>query len=436
MSTVVSPEISEINIPIDAELVGTFQPRREYGVSFREELGLSLLDTDYTIYRTLETDGERFDVIPSYPPINGDRLVLLLDEIAPNKNFRQGAGGIEADWNILDKPDSKKATIRVGQAQGLVRLHQQLGQPWVEFTRSQPAFISTLRDSMHPYPFSFPGMNGSFSKLTEQARYSKIVSEYVNTGASSLDRFIERLEAAGVKGADRFVLTAVAKSSITRNRKHRQLSATPQNEAELRRRFSAANLTKRIGLLDNIVNLKLSPDQKNRLVNELKTDYDWGVFSGNEIAWPKADMDEGVTLADAFANPHVHTSGPFEIDAVSILKSDGSVYTLPISTARKVRTGSTILPHISWRRDREGQRSFIFERYVVPSPEGETRHVDGVLGALVLAYVQPEQRSDWPKTFKIGQRKQEMEAAQVPVLALMKSRSILNGPFVEAAESR
>ncbi len=65
----------------------------------------------------------------------------------------------------------------------------------------------------------------------------------------------------------------------------------------------------------------------------------------------------------------------------------------------------------------------------------ELAHVDGLLGVLALAYLQPDARADWPKRQKIGKRVQEMEAAQVPVLALMKKQSLLGSALVEAAEA-
>lgn len=83
--------------------------------------------------------------------------------------------------------------------------------------------------------------------------------------------------------------------------------------------------------------------------------------------------------------------------------------------------------------------------YVPDTEQPDTRtsidqdkiYKSSLLGLLAVAYCLPQLRVSWPK--KIGlrglERKQEMGAAQLPVLALMKRAGLLNCSLVAAMEA-
>ncbi len=421
-------------IPQEAQLVAQFDSRERLGVDFKEPGGLALLDARLDVYRTEVSPGhERFDVTIDHPPLNDKTLLALLGEVAPYKDgFGPSAGGTIGDWVILDPRDpSGQSPVR--DSSGLVRLHQRLGGAWNEFALSQPAFISVLRTGETP---SF-GTNGHLARLANIGRSRTIVKQYIQENNDSLDGFMGRLEEAGIKGAERIVFEGIARSNIVRRnrRSQSQTAFNPQQEPELRRRFNAAPLTQRNGLLEKIVYEKLGEEARKKLSATLRGDYDWATLGDEKLAYPRKKLAKGATLADAITKPYIRSVGIYDIEAIDLPLHDGTTLVLETNgRPQRVRQGTTIQPLLSWER-RDEERDFQFERTSTPIEGGpELAHTDGLLGVLALAYLQPDARAGWPKRQHIGKRVQEMEAAQVPVLALMKKSSLLGSRLVQIVE--
>lgn len=84
-------------------------------------------------------------------------------------------------------------------------------------------------------------------------------------------------------------------------------------------------------------------------------------------------------------------------------------------------------PAIGWRRE-DGERQFLISPQYAEIEGRHRIYTDGVLGALAVAYLSPEVRTQWPT--KVGlpgsAYQQSMGPAQVPVLTLMFEKQLLN----------
>ncbi len=71
------------------------------------------------------------------------------------------------------------------------------------------------------------------------------------------------------------------------------------------------------------------------------------------------------------------------------------------------------------------------------SQRAERQYPDTLTGLLTTAYLSPDIVGEWPKEVGLPglDRKQNMGAAQVPVLAYMLRRSLLASDLIKAAEA-
>lgn len=94
-------------------------------------------------------------------------------------------------------------------------------------------------------------------------------------------------------------------------------------------------------------------------------------------------------------------------------------------------------PAISWRRE-SGARKFMIGQQHLETQERYRICTDGILGALAVAYLSPEVRTQWPQRMGLpgANYQQFMGPAQVPVLTLMFEKQLLErSSLVRALET-
>lgn len=419
-------------VPKDAVHVGELIISADLDVSFPEPNDLTYLDLPLSIYRTHGFDGERFDVVSSHEPLNGQQLLGFLKEIAPNKRLGETADAVISDWNILDRIQDPNAAF----ARRLVDLHKQLGSSWAEFAKSQPGFLSTMNAARMPY-FDRLYYTSSIASLlpVDETLAERAFGDLVLSASTTILQILDIFQKSGMPDADSFVLGAL-RSEVNKKRHLPQKSITRVDT--MQRRFQSWHPSRKRTFLKGLVSA-LSDEQHTivmkRAVDEL---YDTFEFpDGKEYAYPRSLL-KNETLAEAFAKRNTAVDGVYEGQFINLPpKRPGRrdrVDVLIPGSMRRIADGAKISPLISWQRDRNGVRKFVFERQTYI--DDGVRFRDGVLGALAVAYFSPDIRAEWPEEMSIGDsRKQFMGAAQIPVLALLRQKQLLKSDFVEATES-
>lgn len=422
-------------LPRDAQRCGEFCVREALGVSFEEIEPLALLDAPVQVYSSIsETGTPRFDVTIGHNPLDGLDLLNFLKTIAPEKPNNH-IEGILGDWDIINPANQERNSFN----RDLAELHAKLGTSWEEFAKSQPAFYHPLEDAKLPYSLYDNGYWSGTPKLipeerAKQMENSTILSGYAKSAPPTLEDMVEKLRAIGIE-VDEEALLGKAKNVINNGRLKKTKNYKPIRSPDaLRRKFMGWPKSQRRAFFRSFV-YGLSDDERKKIL-EVRNEE---IFDSVELAdeaiycYPRRLLD--APLAEVCASSTTVREGAYEGEFIELTADDGEKcqVLLPKST-RYVGGGRKVAPLISWQRDETGKRQFIFER--APQPSTEEVSVDGVLGALAVAYFSPEIRKEWPKHLGIGDsRKQFMGAAQVPVLALMRRAQLLKSPFIEQAEA-
>ena len=405
---------------------GSMVAAQELGLDFEEPDNIEYLGAAINVFRRAENDGDRFDVVIEHPALTSDELRDFLALVAPSK-FADSKYGIIADWDILDDPDTQNRV-----AQRLVALHARLGSSWNEFALSQPAFIRTMR-GIGPTYLGSPGRHPISKRLIAATEFGEEIFKNLKAtvGAKSEKHklFLELLTNAGVEDPENFLMERM-KAEVNRKQNPRRDKIT--NPKTIVKRFNHLG-TKRRGNFMNLLIADLDEEQtqafwlhlQETMYDEFTAEDGQSYFVPRIVANrpPEQSYNDTITLRDGY----------YEADFEWVPTDDGRLERVLVpGSLRLVETAPAISPLLAWRRDMDGKRSFIYERH---KERGEP-YRDGVLGALAVAYFSPEERDSWPDRLPIGDsRTQAMGAAQVPVLALMRSVQLLKTDFVEAAES-
>jgi hypothetical protein len=426
------PRTDEAVVPIGAEFIGEFTPRHELGIGFTEPARMTYLDSPVSVYKSSHPAGERFDVVSTHGALDGEQLLGFLKEVAPNKRVREGVEGVVADWNVVDRAHSKD-DFYASRAQELVKTHEQLGGSWVEFLRSQPAFLATMEDACMPrFDRHYRGFSQArFLTTAEVAREAP--RDIIRQAPASIDGIVGVLESSGIgpEELEAFVVEAV-KTDV--NAKRRSHQAPVIRRGTLEDKYSRWSKSMKRGFLKGLIE-RMPEEQRDILMARARENmYDTVTLpSGEEIAYPR-NLLPG-TLADALEDRAAVVDGAYEGQFVKLRNKDGKVAdALVPGSVRRLTPASRVSPLLAWTRTGEGERRFVFERKTTINDGIQFR--DGVLGALAVAYFSPDVRAEWPEYMSIrGSRKQVMGPAQVPVLVLMRKAQILKADFIEAAES-
>ena len=413
-------------VPDNAKQTGEILVSQDLGVSFTEPEHIKLLDATSAVYRSRTHNGERFDVLLHHDPLNGRQLLGFLKEVAPNK-IDVSPEGVIGDWDVTDRAKDPGARPE----QRLVDLHSFLGQPWLEFIRSQPAFLATMEDARAPRFYSPIFGYDKPQLLREQSLRELSLREIVRIGATSVDKMVEMVERAG-EGAEREVVLEALQIEVN---KRRQPPQKPIHRKEvIQRRFQSWSSSRKATFIQSIL-AGLTEEQRQAMLESAVDEFFETMVmpDGHEYGFARSRLQR--PLEDSYEDRTKVTDGSYEGEFLKLPGRHGKLEDVLIpGSVRRFTDGPEITPRIAWTRDKNGKREFVFERGVhIGQNLGFS---DGVLGVLAVAYFSPELRAEWPERMGIrGSRNQFMGPAQVPVLALMRSKQLLKTDFVEAVES-
>lgn len=411
-------------VPHNAVHIGELNVSGAIGVNFNEPEHLSQLTQPLDVFRSRTHDGDRFDAVVRHEPMSGREFLGFLNEVAPYKGFAASPEGVIGDWNVVDRMHDPQAV----RARELVEMHKALGGPWLEFLKSQPAFLGVMEDARAPRfdrRYSLP----SLIKL-EHIR-SQALSDVTAIGANSVDDMLDILE-RGVGGIDRELVLDALKAEVNKKRKSPQKPI--KKEEVLQRRFKSWSEHRRMSFIRDVLGDLPEEDREAFIESTVDELYDTAVMpDGVTYGYRRAKLP--ASLDDIYAARTTVVDGAYKGEYIQLPNEKGDLedVLVPGSVHRFV-DGPTIAPLISWSRSRTGERDFIIERRT--RADGNFRFNDGVLGVLAIAYFSPDVRAIWKDKLPIrGSVEQIMGAAQVPVLALMRQGQLLKTDFVQAVES-
>ncbi len=421
--------IGEISptIPRNASLEGVIIPRIELGVSFGESSGVDYLDSPMQVFRSVTEDGDdRFDLEIDHPPLSSLQFLGFLGHAAPRTG--DGVIGVHEDWKEILEATS-------GRWAYLMEIHGALGRAWEDFMPSLPDYVEVLGQARKP---TFNGYNtAEFVNVSDKERSVEGISIRLLAGVNANQLAQEPTDEIEAK-VQNFLLHAIARQ-IGKETGKRQAS-TPQTTPEHIRRFSSWGNEKRYKVVRSALRAT-GPASRFKLMSEaIEQLLDKAEFAGTEYLYPKSKMADGLTLHDAFLTAREVRDGSWKANVIDIRRSDDKVESVVVrQTIKKERDLVEITPRIAWTRNGAGERGLILERDRTEVADG-TVIGDGVLGAIALAYFQPQIRGRseiWPKTMGApgARNEQRIGAAQVPVLALMRRAQLLKTDFIEAVES-
>ncbi|MDB5169245.1 MAG: hypothetical protein JWO41_601 [Candidatus Saccharibacteria bacterium] len=417
-----APEI----LPPNAIYQGEFSVGSQLGIQFAEPEGVTYLDSPVAVYRTKTEDGDRFDAVINHAPLDGNKLFGVLAEVAPSKE-NSYLGGVIDDWNIVDRaalsPDVHPMDIK--NSQYLVRIHQVLGESWTDFMKSRSAFLSTLEDATTPY-FHRTHYKGTF--MTREGIMPKLKYEFVGQ-MPHVSQLVDVLQGAGVDDAEERVYNALERQVNTKRRPDSQIARRDTME----KRFKSWSASQRAELYDATI---MGVDEEARadvIEQALRKLYDSITFEDGEERLYPVSMLGKKSLHQIYEDRVTVPWGGHVAEVITLPgKTSPEDFVVP-GTTRQLAPPTTISPLASWHRNADGQRKLIIERKI---DRPQAKVVDGVLGAIAIAYFSPKERSTWPAKMNLKEAfGQEIGAAQVPVLALMRRGQLLRTDFVEACES-
>jgi DNA-binding MarR family transcriptional regulator len=391
------------------------------GIDFEEPSSLAYLDSKAGVYHSREDGIDRFDISFEHPALDGVGLYSLLKTAAPSPNQRQS--GVLDDWNIFDD------ALESDEYRHLLRRHTILGSAWNEFALSRDAFRSVLYDSEPPRsPSPFVNL------MTIKSMIKSTLRTVAGESSGSVASIVAKLEEAGVENAYELVIETI--KSETNGGGRVPVSTTEAAE----KRFRSWHTTRGKRWFTMRLFEELSDEAKRQLTQNLVPDlFDMIITDeGNQLGYPKEYLTTE-PLSDIYAKGPKVRARRLEVKSISVPNRAGQLTEIYIPGSEvRVEEGPKIAPLISWVRDREGSRKFVIQRQT--QEKEQTLYWDGILGAIVIAYLSPQVRANekiWPKEAGIPGYKltNEMGEAQVPVMALMQQKHFLQSDLIKAAES-
>ena len=417
-------------LPANALFRGTFTAE-QLGIDFKEPEGVHYLQAPLDVYGTHLEDGERFDVVIDHPPLKAKELLGVLNTAAPQER-EDSAFGVVADWRVVDealRPKPKNREFNgVVYSQRLVDLHESLGFAWREFLASRKSFVNVLEDSEEP------GFVRQYAApehaLIRRSDLTSRVGHEVASRLRTISDLADILTRAGVENAEQIAYNAVA----------HQINRTRPSDSQISRRdtmdkrVESWHHSKKADLYSNLLSRFGASTRQKIEDQEIDFVYDsLKLEDGETYIYPRGLLGDTSLLERYEARTRV-LRGRFAADVFTVPTAYGERDLFLPGTISCIAPAITIAPLISWRRDSSGKRELILDRHVA---RGGTHSIDGVMGAVALAYLSPEERIHWQKRMglKEARNDQSMGAAQLPVLALMRRARLLQATVVQTAET-
>lgn len=413
----------------------------------REPRGISLRDTNLSVTRQEVEGGAEYSVTFEHPSLQGESLFNLLKLVAPGKGF-DSLGGAYFDWIL---PDSQPGDGIHGGEEGdrLRKLHTEgLGQHWADFEISRRDLMDAITSGYDPTSL-LRFFSGKQIVLHNQEGLQKRLD------AGKLDFPMLRRMFQGEQFPDPtatiagYMLEDGSISEKTHNRildgnKRQTMSAIfDQNRDEYRSRYLAElDDDQRAKAFDNYVRSEYVEltleDGTHGYVSRT------GIHGATSEALHEAYHSREASLINVDNGRFLIQSGAFAIDKATIQTQNGPKEIVFPTTLRPAIKSLSLQPVLQWRTSEldygrlhrevvvDAQRDNEVEYHPVDQPR---RKPSKLIGLLTLAYVSPELIRDWPESIKLGNSKpQRIGVAQVPVLALMKRKSLAKSPLLERIE--
>lgn len=372
------------------------------------------------IDRTLDSDGLNIltNAASQYPPF--DTISIL------------------ADWKAPDNPDWP-----------LHAMHSSMGEPWRHFMAHRKTLIdiltvrrpnSALRSTLEERgePSFIPGKNRAramaaegfvapeFNKKREILRKIGLIrhehAREVNAVVLSYKLHLQGRQGGSkkYKGKDMHL----QELSVTKLRRLMRLIADAVPEQILEAADNAIRTTR----AEALSLAKMEPERR------LEEGY--AEHRGIYVAKNFVSALEGNTRID---------TGDYDIAYEWKLTNEGNFYASPTSITDLNAKGGIL---VEWTRDSDGKRDFVMDPVDHASSaeygslterrsENEKPTIfSAMFGVIAVAALEPGITKDWPTTMGLpgGAYKQSMRGAQIPVLALMMRKQLLDSGIVKLLE--
>lgn len=364
------------------------------------DIGSLVEQTPYSAYMSPEYEAhvglESKDGVDSYhvwlPHVSfeGETLLDLLSSISPG-DYRQTSLAIVQDWRMPDQPtyfDHPR----------LIPLHQQIPH-WDEFNNNHRRKLLGALDTKRPnFHRDIDQLKREIGKDVDKLKAALRTAEDVKRHA--LEESVHRI--AVLK---RFHQVVYPGKSNNKRNLHR---ISPEE-----RRAIAIKALQSPGAFGKI--LKISPykdyfviDDSGRLLNSVSNLP--FVFEPNDNGTYRIKRDGYSAI--------LHLNEGVVLESMSY---DNFVLGMYICWNKELATG---------------KRSYVFTPNAI-YPSLEMGRYDALLGLVFAASFFPSPKTLFPKQYELpgGIRPQEMGEAQIPLLAMMAQRRLLQSPFFDAVES-
>lgn len=329
----------------------------------------------------------------------GESFLRYLSHSHNFNNQKQGIFGVVADWKIIWPSTEAERALK--------KIHSRLEPFWSQFLYHAPHFMHALQDKS----------KFESDRLTNDAELLEKLGAY----AVPKSKYLANIKERAMKG-DPYVIEA----AILANR----------SSWNGKRKKTINRLIKRVldnnGTVTEEVDRALDFNLKGFIVNMRK--------SGrlNEVLYDLENKKVHLSSIYGYSiMSQITSEGTLKLEKGSIVREfalgeDGALLMSPKNEDQKL---GYLMPVIAWSNDGNNR-----EYYAKDLPANIRRLLDinanTLTGLLAALQLQPEVRYKVPLTLGISgsPKKQLIGEAQIPLMALMMQKSIVNGGLLESIE--
>lgn len=393
----------------------------------REKLGLQRSPMEIQITTKPDQTTEYLATLGSH--LRRDDFFNFLKLVAPNKESNFDIRGILGDWDLPDRA----VTDTYGYERELAQRHKGLGEAWDIFEQSRKVFMQDL--------------TFSWDYLSRITRYywTKEMAEGRLRGFLVYPQRDARLHSLfRLEHYQRF-LNPIQQPKMGREKKMGEIKANLIRYGSLKGKTRQEMVGKYLE--------SLTEEEKSQMLTAYsRADGRFLLKKGVPVEYGPFDIQEGDGRVEI-------RNGDFTAYAVINKEASHGNGLLAIDEY-SIDNDCSITPALHWTKDKEGHREYIFD-FPVDRKDKSMKTKNPLAGLLSIAYFCPDIVDGWPKymalpdekeakvdrtgvqtqtvteaeTISKEKRKQFMGPAQVPVLAIMFRRSLLNSDFIQAVEN-
>ncbi|HVA10971.1 MAG TPA: hypothetical protein VNG32_02270 [Candidatus Dormibacteraeota bacterium] len=447
-------------------MLGDDAARLQYAgsLSLNDILGAPDSETDLG-FETAHVFGVHTDT-PSRPvlevqfggdPVRGKRFLDLLEAVAPAPfrlmDDRDTVGGILGDWVVYEGEDDRmrKLAAQHSGLKGWTQLGREYSDLWAaleqaaESDRPEPWMLDGNENIIQPEEFllgwgdaSMLAWHGGgplietpklFQLLvdvysTEEARL-QVVHAMKNAAKQSSREGIEVLQGRSAQELfDKFFsLDMESRNQLVNiydlHSDPKSNGASWPKREEQREKFSALYLKR------HCVSF-ITEDGKTMYAHGIKSEEDiQHAYDSRRLVYVGSDRPQGWARDNRAA---------FEYELMDVDTVIGRQTAILPGSIKFQETG--LVPTVRWTRDENDKRAY---QNLPDHPDFTSYRQDvrsGITGLMVLAYLQPEKRARWQTKRRLPgiERTQQMDMAQVPLIALQHARRLIDNELMEQAE--